>query len=291
MADPSRLCGVDWKAARKMEKARFTVGPVPNIRLRVRRNISMECARMQSFLEQSGSRLRRVTYQIVLCGIDGSVIASDKHELNESGVGSTGHGFNVNMLRKLHIDTTGCLAWAFSGGPTSRVAAAYLEGLMNESSDRSIGSVKAAMIEAGNAAWRASATGPQRSTILLLDGRSKTALRADVSASTFVEELATDHPIFAGQHFSPANLFPMRYYASEMSVSSLAFMGACAVRMAHDFDPVMVDGLDVAIYRDSRSIFEFADSRQLTRLWNAPDLLDESVRNCINAFTWDQSDS
>jgi hypothetical protein len=68
-----------------------------------------------------------MTYQLVLCGKDGVVLASDRRELRESGgIEQYGHGFSANMLCKIRIDKTGQYAWMFSGGELGPFAAKYI---------------------------------------------------------------------------------------------------------------------------------------------------------------------
>lgn len=71
---------------------------------------------------------RRVTYQVLLCGSDGVVLASDQSELNQAvdpyfntGLETAdpssiaGHGFTPNRVRKIYIDEKtncmGALGW------------------------------------------------------------------------------------------------------------------------------------------------------------------------------------
>lgn len=225
-------------------------------------------------------RSRRMTYQLVLCGCDGLVIASDKRELRESGApGDFGHGFSTNMLSKIRLRNTPPIAWMFAGGEVSRYAAGYLEQTFQDWHDYSIEGIKKAMIECGNSAWKNSARGPNpNSNVLLVEGSTRTILRAAISPQTFVEEIKKEEPVFGGQSHSVASLLPMRFYSKDLNISQLAVLAGCSVRMASDVDHFIIDGLDIAAYSDASGKFEFLDSGYY---WQRVDEMDQAIRRCL----------
>lgn len=221
-------------------------------------------------------RSRPVTYQLVLCGCDGLVIASDKRELRESGgLGDFGHGLSANMLSKIRIHNN--IAWMFAGGQPSRVAAGYLEQTFQDWHDYSIEGIKQAMMQCGNDAYKHVGLGGKH-FLILVEGPTKTILRADISPMTFVESLSNEGPAFGGIAYSLASLLPTRFYSKDMNISELAFLTACTVRMASDIDRLIIDGLDIAAYSDASGKFEFLDSGYY---WQRVDEMDQAIRRCL----------
>ncbi len=221
-----------------------------------------------------------MTYQIVMCGKEGLVVASDKRELRESGgIDQVGHGFSANMLSKIYINSAHSLAWAFAGGEISRIAAAYLDDAFNNaSSDLSIEEVKQTIVQCGNSAWKDYARGPQQAVVTLVIGPTRTILRATITPTTVVDELSGTHPVFAGQAHSQASLLPTRFYSRDMTIPELAFLAGCTIRMAHEADPQIIDGLDIAAYRDATKSFELLDP---TLYWDRAKEIDAVVMECI----------
>jgi 20S proteasome alpha/beta subunit len=200
---------------------------------------------------------RRVTYQLILCGHDGVVLASDRREMRSPGPGDEGDGPAANMVQKIRIDPTGQFAWAFSGGETSIVAAGLLEREC-EASDLTSENVERKLKNCGDRSWSA-ARGPNTgSEVILVDGRTQQIFRARLSPMTTIDRVLEGRCI-AGQSFSKASLFPQRYYSPKMSVDQLAVLAGYTVITAHKMDTVAVDGLDLVIYRNSVGRFEFAN--------------------------------
>jgi hypothetical protein len=63
-----------------------------------------------------------------------------------------------------------------------------------------------------------------------------------------------------------------------MPVAELAVLASYTVLMAAELDPLLIGGLDLAIYRDSSGIFEFADSGSYRV---KAEKLDEEIRNAF----------
>jgi 20S proteasome alpha/beta subunit len=207
------------------------------------------------------TKVRPVTYQLILCGVDGVVLASDRRELRSAGPGDEGEGMAINMVKKIRIDPTGCFAWAFAGGEISHVASGYFERSLEDGKPLpSTEDVRRRIIECCDRAWQDAARGPNPgSTIILAHGPTRTILRAKLGSYTTVEEMQEGR-CFAGQTYSVATFFPRRFYSGEMSVSVLLRLASYTVRAAHHIDPLCVDGLDVATYRDSTGKFEFENA-------------------------------
>ena len=86
------------------------------------------------------------------------------------------------------------------------------------------------------------------------------------------------HPVFAGQAHSQASLLPTRFYSRDMTIPELAFLAGCTIRMAHEADPQIIDGLDIAAYRDATKSFELLDP---TLYWDRAKEIDAVVMECI----------
>lgn len=207
------------------------------------------------------SQGRRMTYQIIAQGHDGIVIASDQSELKVPRAGE-GEGAVNNMLTKILIDPSGRFAWCFAGAKPSLLAASYLERELERGLEGR--DLKRVLRDCGDDGWANGAAGPSESTVVLVDGQTKTLLRATLAhKATMVSEMA-DGLCFAGQHFSKASFIPYRFYSKTMSVEQLAIMSTYSVLVAGKIDPLLIGGLDVVIYRDSVGRFEFANRESYT---------------------------
>lgn len=69
-----------------------------------------------------------------------------------------------------------------------------------------------------------------------------------------------DGKFISGDADNLASFFPQIYYDKHKSVNELARIASFAVCMAHEFNQQHVQGLDLAIYRNSVGEFKFEDS-------------------------------
>jgi 20S proteasome alpha/beta subunit len=202
---------------------------------------------------------QRMTYQVTMRGHDGIVMASDQREYLAPESPDQGEGAVTNMLTKVTLDPTKRFAWAFAGGKPSVLAAGYLDREFEKGvSDNDL---EKTLRNCGDLGWEAGASGPSDSTIIFADGKNKTILRASLAHQSTRVYKIVEGKCFTGQNWSKASFFPIRFYSPEMSVTQLAKLAAFTVVMAGEMDPLIVAGLDIAIYRDSVGCFEFADSR------------------------------
>jgi hypothetical protein len=195
----------------------------------------------------SEAKTRRMTYQVTMCGHDGTVMASDQREYLSPQSPSQGEGAVTNLIPKIKIDPTRRFAWAFAGGKPSYLAAGYLErefenGVADSDLERT-------MRTCGDLGWDEGNDGPSDSTVILADGKSKNILRANLAHRSQVYKIVGGK-CFTGQNYSKASFFPMRFHSPKMSVTQLASLAAFAVVMAGELDRLMVDGLDFADSRD-----------------------------------------
>jgi hypothetical protein len=70
---------------------------------------------------------RPMTYQVIFCGTDGVVIASDKLEGQPRPDGTAAPGNHVTKIK-----FSGEFAWAFSGGELGKILAGHLSERANE---------------------------------------------------------------------------------------------------------------------------------------------------------------
>jgi len=159
------------------------------------------------------------------------------------------------MVNKLSLDSTGRFAWAFAGAKPSLLAAGYLQREFENGIAE--GDLERTLRNCADRGWRDAGLGG-KSTLVLVDGKSKRIFRATLAVASMVC-LIEDGRCFTGFNYSKASFFPQRYYSPDMSVDEVSLLAAYAVLMAGDLDPLCVAGLDMAIYRDSVGRFEFAD--------------------------------
>jgi hypothetical protein len=96
--------------------------------------------------------------------------------------------------------------------------------------------------------------------LVLVSGANRQLLRAQISRMGTTVEHLEDKQCVSGITDSFVNFFPNHFCATgDMYVEQLAKIAAYCVRMAHEENSKYVDGLDIAIYRDSEKCFKFAD--------------------------------
>jgi hypothetical protein len=207
------------------------------------------------------SRGKRMTYQIIMQGHDGMVIASDQRELKIPGP-DEGQGAVNNMVTKILTDPTGQFAWCFAGAKPSLLAASFLQReFENGTQGRDISRV---LRDCGDRGWDAGASGPSDSSVVLVDGRTKSILRATLAYQSTIVLPVNEGLCFSGQHYSKASFVPSRFYSKTMSVEQLTRLAAYAILVAGEIDPLLIGGLDIAVYRDSNGRFEFLSSDSCT---------------------------
>lgn len=199
----------------------------------------------------------RVTYQLTMKGRDGIVIVSDRCEHRKPEFGEDPI---INMVRKLRISSTGAFAWAFYGGTMGPVLSKHLrtefDGVNITSDDEIMERMEKCRQPAYNE-WHKAAAGPAGdSQIVFACGLRRSVFRCNALPVGEVEKII-DGIYISGDSSNPASLLPKRLYSSAMTVDALADLGAYTVRVAHMYAPQFVDGLDIAIYRNSAARFKF----------------------------------
>jgi 20S proteasome alpha/beta subunit len=257
-----------------MKTARFTVGPSKTLARNSR--VPQEFAQMQAVtspicsyhreaeIESSFDFERQtqlMTYQVTLCGRDGVVVASDRCQVWHERL-LRPQEWSKNKVKKLFVDAKGKIAWTFSGGYFSDVTAHYLRDFLDEQSDYDERAVENAIKTCGNRACDAFSTTARANVtdiLVLVFAESRRIVRAHIArAGTMIETL--ENQCVSGATDSFVNFFPNRFCGNgDMSVDQLAPLAAYCVRAAHEQDTKYIDGLDIAVYRDSKGRFEFED--------------------------------
>lgn len=215
--------------------------------------------------ESRECRGRLVTYQVAFRGSDGMVIASDRKEYRGAGDGDEGSGPTTNLMKKLRIDSTGRFAWAYAGGEMSPIAAQLIRRELESGANTSNEAIENMLRISGTRSW-VEAPGPNRdSTILFVDGATKQIWRAKLlrDGMTTVDALESDHCV-AGQTYNLASFWPQAGYSKDLPVDRLVPLAAYMLFIAHQMDPLLVEGADIAIFRDAVGRFEFVPSDEIT---------------------------
>lgn len=209
---------------------------------------------MQS--EELEQQRKRMTYQLALTGCDGIVLASDRCERT---VSANQQFAARNMVRKITIDQTARFAWGCAGSEAALIFSRNVaDAIRALGSDFSEEDALGALEEAAKLTAREYgplSKGPWPCSTLFVCGPTK---RIFSHPLTRAEERRNGRCI-AGMEFNLASFLPCRLEdLPKLSVRELAYLAAYSVRAAHDLDTAFVDGLDIAVYRDSTHKFEFA---------------------------------
>lgn len=204
---------------------------------------------------------RTVTFQITAGLIDGMVIASDRAERH---VSDDEKYCVTNLVEKIRIDLSGQFAWAYSGGLVAPMfsveLAENMRALHSTGSPISRSDAEKAIMDCFDQVWQKwqpQAKGPTQCTLVVACGKTKEILRWSLNRPTEVELMGS--PCFSGQEFNLSAFLPKYLYSPEMTVSEFAYLAAHSIRGGHDLDSAMIDGLDIAAYRDATGRFEFLD--------------------------------
>ncbi len=230
-----------------------------------------------------------MTYQVTLCGADGVVVASDRCQLWQEQSRNS-REWTKSKVKKLFIDDTKKIAWTFSGGYFSDVTAHYLRDFLAEHPGYDEPRVESAIRTCGNRACEAFVIKANATDILvLIFAESRRILRAQISREGTIVQQVENKQWVSGATDSFVNFFPNHFCdAGDMSVDQLAQIAAYCVRMAHEDDSKYVDGLDIAIYRDSERRFEFGDR---VFYWDQAAKFDGALRQFLRDRAGDSGSS
>jgi hypothetical protein len=202
------------------------------------------------------------------------VLASDQCEHTFSDDGNTQIS---NRVKKVFV--SGRFAWAYSGGELGPIFSALLRRRLADTGDVSDDEVNRMLEDLGaptvteflsNA--RAAAG---KSIVVLACGDTRRIFRVTISSPAIIEEVGSG-PCITGNYYNLAAFLPKRFYQPEQSADSLACLAAYSIESAHAFEPMFVEGLDVAVYRDEIGKWEFMDNIELLGKTAA---LDASIRS------------
>jgi hypothetical protein len=227
---------------------------------------------MELYNDPSGYRGRVVTYQVAFRGCDGMVLASDRCEFLEGG--------SKRDIRKVQIDPSGKFAWAYAGRQfSSLVASSLREGFATEALASSADIEKSIRELSTKVLPDIAFDEKPRSTILWMDGPEKQAYRAELLPKNL--SIFNEGPMWtAGNVSLIASLIPERFFDESMGVDQLAILAAYTIWMAHKIDPMLVDGLDIAVYRDSDPQFRFLDS---ANYWQKAESMNKSIKDTLSS--------
>jgi hypothetical protein len=244
----------------------------------------MQAAICEAKQEKSivNERDRRVTYQLAMCGRDGIVVASD---LCERLVSASGDYGVPQLVNKIRVNNTGQFAWMHSGGQISAIQARLFAHALSEvneeiSEDEALRKLQNCAMPAIEQ-WRTTvakgAEGYNR--IILACGKSRRIYRETCSGVEEPMEVLGGFCV-SGQEFNAAVFLPRRLYNCKLNVDVLIRLAAYSVRCAHDIHSGDVDGLQIAVYRDSSKRFEMEAT---DALWKYADILDRHILTLLTA--------
>jgi 20S proteasome alpha/beta subunit len=227
-----------------------------------------------------------MTYQVTLCGRDGVVVASDRCQVWQETM-SQSTCWTKSKVRKIFTDAAGKMAWTFSGGHFSDVTARYLRDFLADKPDYDEQKIESAIRDCGSRACEAFHTLVKANLtdiLVLVSGVSGQILRAQISRMGTTVERLENKQCVSGITDSFVNFFPNHFCdAGDMSVDQLAQIAAYCVCMAHREDSRYVDGLDLAIYRNSEKCFKFVDG---DFYWQEALKLDDALRQFLKSRSW-----
>jgi hypothetical protein len=201
-----------------------------------------------------------MTYQVIFCGIDGVVIASDKFEGQHRPDGTIARGNDVTK-----ITIAGEFAWAFSGGERAKIFSMYLKKALSGKdgiADSDLLEIVESLRKPTHEDWQNAASGPDpTSKVILVRGSNRSIFRINplIHMETDPEPTKKGRCV-AGQISNTASFLFHRFHSLDMPVDALVRLAAYSVRTANCFDCSCIDGLDIAVYRNSTQKFEFIDS-------------------------------
>jgi hypothetical protein len=229
-------------------------------------------------LESSKERI--VTYQLTLRGRDGMVLGSDQCE---HSVSEDGHTHISNRVKKVFV--SGRFAWAYSGGELGPIFSDRLSRLLANPENLSDEAARRILYELGEPTvveYMSNSRGAAgKSIVIFACGDTRKVFRVTISSPSIIEEVG-DGACITGNYYNLAAFFPERFYSSKQSVDGLACLAAYSIDSAHVFEPKYVDGLDVAVYRDTEAgigKWEFMNNADL--LGKAA-RLDDAIRAAIS---------
>ncbi len=189
------------------------------------------------------------------------VMASDQCECDGAALGPGGLTVK-NLLRKIAI--SGEFAWAFSDGKLGPFFPPFLQRALDSAGTVTCERAVQILEGCGSPAlaeWtKHVADGPAgKSRIVLACGKSRRIFRADISPNMKALEIMEGKCV-SGNYYNLAAFIPTRFHGTGASVDFLAQLAAYSIQVAHEIDTQRVDGLDVAVFRDSLGRFEFEDA-------------------------------
>jgi len=220
-----------------------------------------------------------MTYQMILRGAAGMVIASDQCERVPQDGASQLPRF-CNLINKIKVSPDGKYAWAFAGGNRAKfLSEAVLDRVAHQPvwSDAEMERTFNEVEGVAEDRWKGTRQGPDLlsgDSVILACGPSKKIFRRRFASPKWSRDEANQHCI-AGLEWNQASFMIDNFYRPVAGVDELASLASYTIRRAHDLDTNSIDGLDVYVYRDSKGQFERADA---DLLWRRAGEIHESMR-------------
>jgi hypothetical protein len=203
-----------------------------------------------------------MTYQVIFCGIDGVVMASDKR----AGTYRPKDNNIVPGNDECKILISGEFAWAYSGGEIAKSFSHHFEPMLKRKQDLSDVELFQLIQDCRVPAfedWKQAAESDSGSanSVILVRGSSKKIFRINPLPGMNTDTEPTQKGrCFAGQLYNTASFLFHRLHSPDMPLSALIPLAVYSVRAAGSFDSSAIDGLTIAVYRDSAGQFQFYDA-------------------------------
>jgi hypothetical protein len=237
---------------------------------------------------------RPMTYQVIFCGIDGVVVASDRSEGQPHPDGSIAIG---NEITKLRIRDE--FAWMFSGGDWAKIFADHLDEHLDKNkedapnmNDAQLRNLFETCQRSVVEQWGTRLSPDRTSKVLFVRGSDRTLFSINPVPHTLPDRLVVGRAI-AGDITNAASFLFRRIHSSEMSVKALQSLAAYSVQVAHFFNSAGISGLDMATYIDPRESDDNS-SKPAFRLVDAKPYLgceekiEEEFRGLLERFSFGQ---
>lgn len=233
-----------------------------------------------------------MTFQIGMVATDGIILASDRRILNEIGYRISEHTAKIIC----HSDPNSMYCWSGDESPGD-VARRFLDFFTDVTVDS--GRTKDEQItemlrKAADDVW-ASQYGPRYSTpgshlslnnaagtlLLACRGESRIGLWS-MNYGRQISVYPVNDKSHAGDPRSSAVLFAELYYRAHQTIDELILLAAHSVLMAGKLNPTGINGLEIALWRNSESSPQRLSNSEIDELIGLSSDLNEDIHKRIS---------
>jgi hypothetical protein len=214
------------------------------------------------------------------------VIASDQCERLPQAEGPVVAGRFLNFVNKIKISPDKKYAWAFSGGRRAKFLSETIqESILRDGSpltESALEKIVSASQAIADTHWAATRKGPELppgDCVIIACPESRRIIRYIHDSVAWSKEDVSPRCI-AGLEWNQASFMVTKFYCQDAGVNELAVLASYAIRSAHDLDTWAVDGLDLAIFRNSDEGFEWCDAKAY---WGKAAQIDTAIGNLLKA--------